>query len=186
MLLFKVFPPLLSPPQKKVRIINLSLKKSHDGQLDYFKISVPILRGQQNLCLTFSSSILYNSLLCSSMFSSLFRNGDGIPSTVNFFPQHKEVISKGLVSYCQTVCQQWTETKTLPELLPYQFAACPWQISLSPPGTRIVKFTVLLPSLLDWIDGSLLFSPLKMTFVTRKGDQHRNPSQILLNWSLLL
>lgn len=64
-------------------MIKLPHKESHNGEFDYFYISAQTHWGQETLCLTL---VPYNSLLCSSTFSSLLRNGDGIPSTVYFFP----------------------------------------------------------------------------------------------------
>lgn len=99
------------------------------------------------------------------LFSSLFRNGDGILSTVSFFPHAKKAFQRGSL----TIARLWAITmgwdkkerdtgererkrKISAEMWPYQLTVRPWEISWSPSGTKIVQFTSppALSTGVDW------------------------------------
>lgn len=57
------------------------------------------------------------------------------------FHNAKKSFQRGSLTTSRLCVNNGLRQKTLPEPQPYLFTACPWEISLSPPGTRIVKFT---------------------------------------------
>ena len=56
---------------------------------------------------------------------------------------HNAKISKRLISYCQALCYTdgLRQKRYSAELWPRQRTSHPWEVSQSPPGTKIVKFT---------------------------------------------
>lgn len=61
------------------------------------------------------------------------------------------------------------DQNTLPDLLSYQLTVHPWEFSRAFLGSKWLSSWLQLPSLQEWIDDTLLFSPPKMTFITRWG-----------------